>query len=322
MKLILEITHHADEQTAHRVVETFPVTLGRGYHNDIIISDPHVGASHLRIDYDGKDWTLTDLGSVNPTKVNAKPYRNVTTRLSSGDVLRVGGTELRVFAAEHPVAPPAPLQRESAALPWLTRTRNVWALFVLAVAAVTGWSYVGIWTDNMGLALTAAASGAMITIVIWAALWSVGGRLARRRSYFMGHVALGSLGLIFGALAWLTSCYIGFLSSENGFSVATDYALNGAVMAWLLYASLSLATRLTRRKRLQAALFFAGGLMLGIFTVGMISSEKFSADALYPYRLEPFLSGLAPAQTPDEFMARSAKLFKSDEFEQPGKTKE
>src|SRR5690606_31136136 len=96
MKLVLEMTG-ADDGVAHRVVESFPVTLGRGYHNDIILADPHVGEQHIRIDYDGRDWTVTDLGSVNPLLVNMRPVAG-PVRIVSGDELRVGGVRLRAFS--------------------------------------------------------------------------------------------------------------------------------------------------------------------------------------------------------------------------------
>jgi hypothetical protein len=316
MKLILEITGHADDGVAlHRVVEIFPATLGRGYHNDIIIDDPHVGERHLSIDYDGAGWVITDLGSVNPTLLNAKPLCGSAARLASGDALRLGVTTLRVFSVHHPVAPPVRLQRASPVFLWLTRPRNVWLFFFIAAAAVTARAYAAVWSENKGLTLAGAAAGAIATVFVWAALWSVAGRLIRRKSYFMGHVAIISLYLILGAALATLSAGVAFLSSENWFSVGFDYTVNALALALLLYGGLSLATLMKKRKRMAAALFFAAGIALGIFGVGLISAEKFDSDPPYPYHLSPLLAPLAPAGTVDSFMKDSEKLFASDVFE-------
>jgi hypothetical protein len=314
MKLILEISQQDEDGALHRAVERFPATIGRGYHNDIILSDPHIGESHLRIDYDGQVWTLTDLGSVNPTQHNAKALRSATAPLASGDTLRLGNTTLRVFDPAHAIPPPIKMQKASPAFLWLNRPRNVWASFLLAVASVCAWSYVAVWTENLRLALVTAATGTMIAIVLWAALWSAAGRLLRRRSWFMAHMALISLACVFSVASWFLSSYIGFLTSEGSFSSGFGYLLDAVLVTLLLYGSLSLSTLMKKRKRTQAALFFSGGLVLGIFAVGFIGSEKFSPDALYPYKLEPFLSGVAREETVDSFMDRSAKVFDDAEF--------
>jgi hypothetical protein len=316
MKMILEISGSGDDETIlHRIVEEFPVTLGRGYHNDIILSDPHVGEQHLRIDYDGVCWTLTDLGSVNPTLLNAKTCFSTTAKLVSGDILRLGSTTLRIFAPDHPIEAPVLIQKAGRAFLLLMRPLNVWSFFALAIAGITGWTYTSLWSDQKGLMLTIAGAITAGIIFVWAALWSVAGRLIRRKSFFRAHLALISLYLILGTLAAWVSGALSFLTNESTLSLATGYALSAALLALLLYGSLSLATHMKATKRLMAALIFSGGLALGAFAVSFIVGGKFNPDPLYPYHLQPFLGKIAPAGTIDEFMAGNDDLFKSDVFD-------
>ena len=41
------------------------INIGRGYHSDIILSDPHVCAEHIAIAFDGCNWRVVDLNSIN-----------------------------------------------------------------------------------------------------------------------------------------------------------------------------------------------------------------------------------------------------------------
>lgn len=316
MKLVLEILGDDGETATHRVVSAFPLTVGRGYHNDLILPDPHVGERHLSVDFDGSCWTLTDHGSVNPTLLNGKPVRAASARLSSGDVLRAGHTTLRVFAHDHPVEAPVKMQKMNPVFQHLTRPLNVWSWFALAAVGVAGWRYVGVWSpDDTSLSFIGIAAGAGIIIFVWAALWSVAGRLIRRRSWFLAHVALMSLYLALGSLvAWFAAA-LDFLLNQGWAAVVTGYLLNGALLTLLLYGSLSLSTLLKKKKRLMAAVLFAVGLTLGVFAVGMAQGDRFNPDPDYPSRLVLFLSPLAHADTLDGFMKDSADVFASDTFE-------
>jgi hypothetical protein len=316
VKLILEIQGEDGERAEYRVMTAFPVTLGRGYDNDVILSDPHIGARHLTIDVDAEGWKLTDHGTVNPTQVNGRAVRGVDIHLSSGDSVRAGTTTLRVFAPDHLVDDPVRMQKVNPVFLHLTRPLNVWSYFTLAVLGVLAWTYATVWSDDTTLTLAGAAAAASVCALVWAALWSVAGRLIRRRSFFLAHLAMISLYLALGAGIAFISALADFLFSENQGALALGYALNGALLGFLLYGALSLATLMKKRKRITAAAFLVGGILLGLFSIGIVQEDKFNANPLYPYRLLPFVQGLAPARTVDDFVTTSARVFSSDTFDQ------
>lgn len=65
--IFLEVLEGDSVQARHRL-ERFPVNVGRGYGNDVILDDPKVSAEHLRIER-REDGTLVlrDVGSQNGT---------------------------------------------------------------------------------------------------------------------------------------------------------------------------------------------------------------------------------------------------------------
>lgn len=315
-KLVLEITSHAgDGSVTHKMVETFPATLGRGYHNDIILTDPHVSAQHVRIEFDGDAWSIRDLGSENGLTLNEKNLRDGKARLASGDTLRIGRTEIRAFDPQHPVPKERKLQKANPFLTWLSRPLVVWASFVLALGTVTGWSYLEIWNNEPGQQLAAAAGGTLAFILVWSALWAVAGRLIRHKSRFRSHVALISLTVIIsvGILSYIEA-YADFLTNENWLAMISTYIFDLLLLVGLLYGSLSLATDLTRRKRVNAAVYFSVGIMIGIFALTQVAQRHFVQEPTYPSHLEPFLAELAPTDTLDDFIKGNSDLFDSHVF--------
>ncbi|MCC7355580.1 MAG: FHA domain-containing protein, partial [Anaerolineae bacterium] len=68
------------------------VTLGRSTDCDIVVDDPAVSRQHARIQRQGTQFYLMDMGATNPTKVNGSPAGRV--RLMDGDRFEVGRTVL------------------------------------------------------------------------------------------------------------------------------------------------------------------------------------------------------------------------------------
>jgi hypothetical protein len=312
-KLVLEITSHSgDGSVTHRMVESFPATLGRGYHNDIILSDPHISAQHLRIEYDGEGWSVSDLGSDNGITVNGRVYRNTPARLTSGDTVHVGRTEIRAYDPLHPVPKERRLQRAHPFLSFLSRPVTVWGSFVLALVSAIGWSYLEAWNPEPGPQLATSGAAVLAFILVWSALWAVAGRLIRHKSRFRSHVALISLviTLSFTVVAYLKA-YADFLTNENWIAGIITQGLSLAMLVGLLYGCLSLATDMPERRRFGAAAFFSVGLLVGLYALSQISERNFRQHPEFPSALKPYLAHMAPADSAEDFMTGSAKLFES-----------
>ena len=101
--IFLEELEGEDVHARHRL-ERFPVTVGRGYTNDVILDDPKVSASHLRIERteDGR-LVLRDVGSHNGT-FRVEPWaRLAELELTDDARVAVGDTVLRFRGRSHVV---------------------------------------------------------------------------------------------------------------------------------------------------------------------------------------------------------------------------
>jgi pSer/pThr/pTyr-binding forkhead associated (FHA) protein len=321
-RLVLEIHNHSgDGGILHRSLDRFPATLGRGYHNDVILSDPHVSPHHLRFDHGAEGWTVTDLGSDNGLIVNDQVRRG-TAPLASGDVLRVGHTEIRAFDPEHPVPTTQRLQRASPMLVWLARPLHVWLSFLSALGVAAAYSYLEIWDEEVTKQVTYATAAMLGLILVWSALWAVAGKLIQHKSRFRSHVAFISLLLIvdFTVVSNLEG-YTEFLSNQNWVSAILHYALSLTMMVGLVYGCLTLATGMSNRRRLHAAGYFSVGIMVGAWTLAHVAEMHFNAEPKYPAHLRPYLAELAPTDSLQEFMASNKDLFQSSVLKLPDQPK-
>lgn len=79
-------------------------TIGRSEVNTVVLQETMASRVHAEIRFDGVDFTITDRNSTNGTFLNDELLTNAP--LAFGDVIRIGGTELRFTceaaeAAEH-----------------------------------------------------------------------------------------------------------------------------------------------------------------------------------------------------------------------------
>lgn len=316
MKLVLEIRRHADdEQATHHTAGKFPLTLGRGYHNDIILSDPYVSDRHLSVEYDGENIFVIDHNSENGMIVDAIPRAGQRRAVVPGSIVRIGQTDIRIYTPASPVPAALPLQKDNPLFFWFSRPLAVWGSFLLALAVTLGWAWLEVWTEEPGMLLSGIGAGMVGTVVLWSALWSVAGRLTRRKPHFRSHGVMICFYMIAGTLEWYIESYVDFWTNENWIAQLTTYSLNFILLSFLIYGSLTLATSMSHARRRMAAGFFSLGLVAGVFALSLISAKSFNQQPLYPATLEPYLSRLAPTQTAEEFMKGNAELITAQKSE-------
>lgn len=77
-------------------LDSAPLTVGRGGQNDLVLDgDEFASARHARIESRGDGVWVQDLESTNGTYVNGSRVAGAE-RVSPGDIVRVGETDLRV----------------------------------------------------------------------------------------------------------------------------------------------------------------------------------------------------------------------------------
>ena len=313
MKIILQIgDHDGDDTVTYKTVTQFPLSLGRGFVNDIILPDPHISARHAEIHHTGTEWMLRDLGSENGILLNGQPLKDGQATLKSGDSLMIGRTPVMIFDPHHSIAPTQKLERTSPFIAHVSGIAPPWIYFTLAIAARCLMEYITTWTENTAGQITKMAGGIALGILLWTLPWSVVGRLIRHRSGFRAQVGLISLCVLLATIFWPVQDLLNFLTSQNTFAVAFEYAINFTLVAGLIYGSLSVATHMPTRRRFSAAFFFTLGMFGITFAMTYMAGETFIPQPEYAAVLEPYLQNLPAGTDADGFMAENLNLFDSD----------
>ncbi|HZS31464.1 MAG TPA: FHA domain-containing protein [Gaiellaceae bacterium] len=95
VRLVVQRSPSLEEGQAFHL-DSAPLTVGRGGQNDLVLDgDEFASARHARVESRGDGVWVQDLESTNGTFVNGTRVVGAE-RMSPGDVLRVGETDLRV----------------------------------------------------------------------------------------------------------------------------------------------------------------------------------------------------------------------------------
>jgi len=296
--LIVEVLGHHGEVRFRRVLGDGPLTIGRGFDNDVVLDDPYADVGHARV-VRGEDGVpvLEDLGSVNALGgPDGSRVRRIA--LGTGTEVRIGRTPLRFRSSDAPL-PPA--LRDQAAerrrVPaWLTRPWGQLGVFAIAAALMVWNAWSSSYGDSGASDAVAAALGLAILVVVWAGIWAAAGRVAVHRARFLAHVAVVSgiltVVVVFG---WFSS-WVTFFFPDNPLSSPFAWAGGVALLAALVAGHLHLASRMARGRRWIAGLAVGGAIVVMGWLATLPKRREFSDVPTFAATLKAFPAAWVPAR--------------------------
>mgnify|MGYP006073694279 CR=1 FL=1 len=312
MAVIIEVLGWGGKSRHHYRVEGPSVTIGRGYQNDVVLSDSHISASHLRLDAVGEGWQMSDLGSLNGVEIIKNPAADsdpLATVLAAGTEIKIGRTKLRIIADSHPVEAAKELHRLDKDVGQLNRF-SIWLpLFLLVLVIDVATLYANSFIEWQWKNALSSILYTQVFLLMLALFWGGLGRFLREESNFLGHYNLIFLAtLVYSASDWLIGI-IGYnLSAE--FLVDTVAPLfNLSLVAVLLSANFALATNMLARQRWITSV----GLVVLILIVSIANQiqawGEFSPYPEYFAALELPVLQLGGAESVDQFIEGLDELF-------------
>ena len=165
-------------------VHAWPLLLGRGLANHVVLDDPFVAERHARLGPgdDGR-LLLTVLDSVNGVEFNGRRLAaGASIALPAGGAeLHLGQTRLRLRVAGAPVAAEQALPRAKRSPLWLALPLLALTLAEVAVGLDPGADTSTWLADVLGPPGMLAA---------WCAVWALASKLFQHRFDFMGHLRI------------------------------------------------------------------------------------------------------------------------------------
>jgi hypothetical protein len=311
--IFLEVLEDDESVAVRHRLERFPVTVGRGYANDILLDDAKVSAAHVRIERTEEGaLVLRDVGSENGT-FRVEPWARLAELTLTDDTrVVVGDTVLRFRTRGHAVAPTRLAAVTEAPRHYVFERPFLFpALLGLAVVAALFAEYLSNYQKtnwgSLALSVVMPASAAFV----WSTLWGVASKVTRRRFYFGAHGAIGSLGLL-GLILLPLSLRLVAYSLQLG--PATRWLVFTGSLVWAGFVLFWHLRYVSRAEPRRMALLLAGLLLcFGALTQAnsLLDDEEFSTSLEFEHTLLPPAFRIAPARDVDAFF-EDARALQTD----------
>jgi len=312
--MILEVLDARGVRTRVRL-DALPLTVGRGYANDLILDDPYVDGRHARIGLDDAGaLVVEDLGSLNGLSTPGGADRATRVAAAPGAEVRLGRTILRFRDPEEEVPPALPDTGEEVdrRVPpptrWLDSPWGRAGVAATAAAAVAASTWLGNYERSSASTVLAAALLFVAFASVWSGIWAVAGRVVGQRFQFLGHLAVTSGAVLAGLALGVVQQWTYFLFPDNPVagpvSAVVWLGLVGAVIA----GHLALASALPGRRRWRAGLATSAVLAALAGASALAEDDTFSDVPEFQGVLKLAPAAWVPTSTPEEFGQMAAKL--------------
>ena len=303
----IEIIDGRGNVIARTAVESLPVTVGRAYTNQVIVSDPYVCPMHLSLAPDDQGHLMArDLNSVNGLRDGVSGERVAHLEVHSGTVLRIGHTLLRYCSVDHPLPATAVDRSEKLSRlgsPYAAAVVGAIALAVLCLEYFLASIERVTVLDVVGEPLAIVA-----TMLAWAGLWALVSRLMLGRLHFAPHATIVFTAFLILSVWTLLAEWSEFLFPALPIMLLAGVLGYGLVLAGLVFGHLRFASALHTRTRLWAALAVSMAVV-GLNSISYIAARsKFSNVMEFSGVLKPIDGALLPAVSVDRFIDASQNL--------------
>ncbi len=317
MAVIIEVLGWGGKSRHHYRVEGPSVTIGRGYQNDVVLSDNHISANHLQLDAVEDGWQLTDLESLNGVEIIKNPSvdsvsigsESSSTLLADGAEIKIGRTRLRIIADSHPVEATKALHRLERDVSRLNRF-SIWLpLLILVLLINIATLYANSFVEWQWKNALSSILLTQVFLLVLALFWGAVGRFLREEANFLGHYSLILLAsLVHSASDWLIGVIAYNLSAAFLITVVAPL-IALLLVALLLSANFALATSMLARQRWITSLGFVL-LLLVVSTASQLQQwGEFSAFPKYFAVLELPALQVGGGDSVNEFILGLDDLF-------------
>ena len=309
MEVILEELSKGHKLLSRHKFSQKNITIGRAYHSDIILSDPHVCAEHLTIEHDGECWRIVDQNSVNGIYLQEQKQSANGHIIRSGDIITLGKSQLRIVFPYHPVADSIILSPFENLIK-LTKHPLVLSANIAIFTLLTAWVMFLNSAKEMNFTkLLVPTIGVTLMFVAWPALVALIAHLNKNDARVFTQI--GVCFVIYN-IFWLTDLFENIvIFNSASYSAFTDLVLLiPIVLAFsLFWLNCYISFHMSQLKRTVIATGLTTLLFGGSFLVQLSKQSDFSVKPQFDNTLLSPNFVITGSSNVDEFIDNSAKLF-------------
>jgi pSer/pThr/pTyr-binding forkhead associated (FHA) protein len=286
------------------------LSIGRGYGNDLVLTDLHVAPQQLAFYRDGLQWKMMVLDHTNPVLLNGKQVSGESAVVQSGDTITIGRTRLAIFSAEHPVERTRKLVLSN----WLARdVESLYMPIAILLAVCLFDLLLGFFEGSTDLKWEDAAYSemfAVVLIVLWAGLWSLAGRIFRHQQQFGLQLMATVAVFLFASLLSLVGGYLAYSFHSTMADEILGWGVFFIVLVVLFRLNLIIATNIGDTRLVSVVLgVVVTGLTYGFLRLGQ--ADEFHYEAEYSSVVKPPFAHIISGISADDYFSRVAKKVPS-----------
>ncbi|MBI3560995.1 MAG: FHA domain-containing protein [Gammaproteobacteria bacterium] len=308
--IILEILDRFGKiRERHRLTQ-FPLRLGRGYDNDIIIDDPYISPTHLELILDGNQHLILNDNASDNGVYNIHPLQRLdSVMLHENQRVRIGHTDLRFRSCAFPV--------KKTVLD-LTKPRGTVGKAFTMLLLPIAWALISgllLWNNYLDTVSDASFGQVLsktlpwlIFLPLWAFAWSIVSKIVTHRFYYLYHAVWVSVLAIAIILFDTLMQYIEFMSAIDFLADRVTLFTDVIFIAVLFYGHLHYST--TYNKRTAAIIGTSTGLVLTLVIQlsSYLAQPDFNNQPQYSGVLKPPAFVIRHGKDIDTFFADSVSL--------------
>ncbi|MDC0361675.1 FHA domain-containing protein [Halioglobus sp.] len=252
------------------------LSVGRGYGNDLVLTDQHVAPEQLIFCQEGEQWLMQVLDHANPVLVNNKRVRDDQIAVSSGDKVTVGRTRLSLYSDAHPVEKTRKLFLSN----WLAMESSS---FILPVIVLLGFCTLDLvlsyFEGSTTLEWEEYAYGILfssVVIVSWAGIWAITGSIVRQQQHFGLQLIVASIISLLATILSFIAAYLAYPFHSTTVTEIFEWGFLFIILVALFQLNLLIATNI---RNTLAVAFTLTALVSGVAFAFLYFGEE--DDAFY-----------------------------------------
>ena len=298
------------------------IHIGRDYHNDIILEDPHICPSHISIELVNEQWQITDNQTVNGSfieNINEKKHSANNHIINDGDVIILGKSQLRILFTDHPVEETVAFSPFESFINLMRHPVSLVmsiALFTLIAGAVF---YLNSPKEINFSQLFVPTIGMALGFSLWPAGVALVSHLSKHDARVMAQLGIS---FAFFNLMWLSD-FLGNIATFNSASGSITPLLamvtSIALAFSLFWLNGYIGFHMSAKRRITVAASMTLLLFGGSYLVKYSNKPEFNPRPQYDATIMVPSFLITSSNSVDQFINDSSKLFDKTKKEALGK---
>ena len=309
MELIIDVVSRGKKVLQRHHANGEKITIGRGYDNDVILTDPYVCANHLLLNVNEQGlWQVADCQSVNGSfDDSGKPLDH--TVVHSGDVLEIGKTRLRFIYPNEPVAPTIRLGDVERFVNWLSSPMMLILLLIGFFALSFGNYYLNSSTQIKTTQMVASSLMQFIGLCLSPLFFGAVARMFKHDARLLTQLAISVVVICLSNVIDKLFAVISFNINQLWFTQLLGLSIQMLLTFGYLWLSLYVALHQNVLRRTLFAAGFTGAIFLFFAVYESTNDRDFNPRPVYDAIILAPEFVFSEAMSVDEFISQSESVF-------------